>query len=108
LTFSFTVHAPTALYTLSLHDALPIFLGDIIGHKCGARNFDHGADQVAELGLLFLCDFLSDTVDDVDLELQFLREADERDHDLGLDRKSTRLNSSHVAISYAVFCLKNK
>src|SRR5690625_6226464 len=26
----------------------------------------------------------------------------------GLDRKSTRLNSSHVAISYAVFCLKNK
>src|SRR5690625_4923786 len=27
---------------------------------------------------------------------------------LGEDRKSTRLNSSHVAISYAVFCLKNK
>src|SRR5690625_6062486 len=36
-----------------------------------------------------------------------------RDHDLAQldkkpDRKSTRLNSSHVAISYAVFCLKNK
>src|SRR5690625_2850533 len=29
-------------------------------------------------------------------------------HSLGLDRKSTRLNSSHVAISYAVFCLKTK
>src|SRR5439155_22638159 len=28
--------------------------------------------------------------------------------DLALDRKSTRLNSSHVAISYAVFCLKKK
>src|SRR5207253_11312847 len=28
--------------------------------------------------------------------------------DVGLDRKSTRLNSSHVAISYAVFCLKKK
>src|SRR5699024_8949131 len=27
---------------------------------------------------------------------------------LGLDRKSTRLNSSHVSISYAVFCLKKK
>src|SRR5690625_6456445 len=27
---------------------------------------------------------------------------------LGLDRKSTRLNSSHVAISYAVFCMKKK
>src|SRR2546422_5565267 len=29
-------------------------------------------------------------------------------HDLGLDRKSTRLNSSHGYISYAVFCLKKK
>src|SRR3712207_8497814 len=28
--------------------------------------------------------------------------------DLGLDRKSTRLNSSHANISYAVFCLKKK
>src|SRR5690606_41705528 len=33
--------------------------------------------------------------------------ADEAD-DLALDRKSTRLNSSHVKISYAVFCLKKK
>src|SRR5439155_12328572 len=31
-----------------------------------------------------------------------------RTGDLGADRKSTRLNSSHVAISYAVFCLKKK
>src|SRR5437868_12167031 len=30
------------------------------------------------------------------------------DHDLHQDRKSTRLNSSHVSISYAVFCLKKK
>src|SRR5690625_6861009 len=29
-------------------------------------------------------------------------------HDMSQDRKSTRLNSSHVAISYAVFCLKKK
>src|SRR3989442_2651496 len=29
-------------------------------------------------------------------------------HDLRVDRKSTRLNSSHVRISYAVFCLKKK
>src|SRR5256885_11363587 len=28
--------------------------------------------------------------------------------DFGVDRKSTRLNSSHLVISYAVFCLKNK
>src|SRR5690625_5688741 len=32
----------------------------------------------------------------------------ERHHELDQDRKSTRLNSSHVAISYAVFCLKKK
>src|SRR5690349_22144910 len=31
-----------------------------------------------------------------------------RDEDFSLDRKSTRLNSSHVEISYAVFCLKKK
>src|SRR5256885_11128124 len=30
------------------------------------------------------------------------------DHRIGLDRKSTRLNSSHLVISYAVFCLKKK
>src|SRR5690554_1315823 len=34
--------------------------------------------------------------------------APEPGHPLGLDRKSTRLNSSHVRISYAVFCLKKK
>src|SRR5690625_7101612 len=34
--------------------------------------------------------------------------ADYQFHDTYLDRKSTRLNSSHVAISYAVFCLKKK
>src|SRR5207249_9096847 len=32
----------------------------------------------------------------------------ENETNLGLDRKSTRLNSSHVSISYAVFCLKKK
>src|SRR5690606_40308919 len=31
-----------------------------------------------------------------------------RDNNLPIDRKSTRLNSSHVKISYAVFCLKKK
>src|SRR5437762_7423595 len=35
-------------------------------------------------------------------------EAEESDHRIGRDRKSTRLNSSHRCISYAVFCLKKK
>src|SRR5437868_10343773 len=37
-----------------------------------------------------------------------LRAASDAAHSQGLDRKSTRLNSSHVSISYAVFCLKKK
>src|SRR5690606_39707851 len=37
-----------------------------------------------------------------------LSNAERRDLDMRLDRKSTRLNSSHVKISYAVFCLKKK
>src|SRR5690625_5576649 len=53
---------------------------------------------------------------DMMLALPFLQRATELDkqadtlfqYGLALDRKSTRLNSSHVAISYAVFCLKNK
>src|SRR5690625_6279252 len=43
---------------------------------------------------------------------KFLRELDVKGrvyiNEEGIDRKSTRLNSSHVAISYAVFCLKKK
>src|SRR5207249_9683079 len=43
------------------------------------------------------------------LKPEFLRRVDVRPaKKLGLDRKSTRLNSSHVSISYAVFCLKKK
>src|SRR5690554_7473433 len=39
-------------------------------------------------------------------QLKTLINEDEDDHIAALDRKSTRLNSSHVRISYAVFCLK--
>src|SRR5699024_11271141 len=39
---------------------------------------------------------------------QFIGETDQADELPDLDRKSTRLNSSHVSISYAVFCLKKK
>src|SRR5256885_8101355 len=46
------------------------------------------------------------------IEIQLLRAPDGRGAqlfiDAGLDRKSTRLNSSHLVISYAVFCLKKK
>src|SRR6266508_4926410 len=65
--FFFNDTATTEIYTLSLHDALPIPVfvrtGRTVWHPWGPT---------------------------------------------GRDRKSTRLNSSHVAISYAVFCLKKK
>src|SRR5437870_11259841 len=84
LTFRSTATTPTATSTLSLHDALPIF-----------RGVNDGPREVAWDGLL------------ADRHLAppgryELRVTGNR------DRKSTRLNSSHVAISYAVFCLKKK
>src|SRR5690625_7687681 len=66
-------------YTLSLHDALPIYFGDCL---------TYGAAIASSRPLLFKGEGFTHT--------------DVR------DRKSTRLNSSHVAISYAVFCLKKK
>src|SRR5690625_5722857 len=66
-------------YTLSLHDALPIFAAGhpADDHSDGYRGHAHHV-------------------------------AVRTDHRARQDRKSTRLNSSHVAISYAVFCLKTK
>src|SRR5947208_8851596 len=74
--FFFNDTATTDIYTLSLHDALPIFRGD------------RGQDDRPSLSL---------------------RSRREPSYDpLRIDRKSTRLNSSHQIISYAVFCLKKK
>src|SRR5438309_7425804 len=77
--FFFNAAATTEIYTLSLHDALPICLRPgwkdaplpVRGRATGGRFAEH--DPAA-----------------------------------GQDRKSTRLNSSHSSISYAVFCLKKK
>src|SRR5690349_22822018 len=76
LVFFFDVTTTSYIYTLSLHDALPIF--DQI--------------RVVALGAFELDDLLAVLVVGGGAG----------------DRKSTRLNSSHVEISYAVFCLKKK
>src|SRR5207248_9284693 len=101
---AFSVTAPPApeLYTLSLHDALPI-CGALLGDVVRARRVD--APQAAEDGS----------------HRQVRRPvepfAHRREESPGAlktywqgqaDRKSTRLNSSHRTISYAVFCLKKK
>src|SRR5260221_9554357 len=73
--FFFNDTATTEIYTLSLHDALPICVAVLL----------EAADR--ELGA----------------ELRDVGEVQRH-----ADRKSTRLNSSHTVISYAVFCLKKK
>src|SRR3712207_9326230 len=92
LVFYFNDTAPTEIYTLSLHDALPIWRpGDDRGRHVGDVRLDHLdlAGQRVELGGARPVAVGSRAV-------------------LGEDRKSTRLNSSHANISYAVFCLKKK
>src|SRR3989442_7800227 len=85
--FFFNDTATTEIYTLSLHDALPIcfskiaFPGLRVGWVIGPRPVISRLAEVKQW-----CDL----------------------HTNQLDRKSTRLNSSHVRISYAVFCLKKK
>src|SRR2546430_17682078 len=88
LFFFFNDTATTEIYTLSLHDALPI------SQACKGvvpleRKALHGGAQLTQQ-FLESCLLTAQP-------LETLR-----------DRKSTRLNSSHSQISYAVFCLKKK
>src|SRR3712207_7469305 len=93
--FFFNDTATTEIYTLSLHDALPISLG--LGRQRGPDRDPPPADPEGERAQR------NRAVHHVHAE----REVVER-HGPALDRKSTRLNSSHANISYAVFCLKKK
>src|SRR2546430_11549100 len=89
--FFFNDTATTEIYTLSLHDALPISLD---------RASFPGKVLFRRLVLLPL--ILPGIITGLSL-LMFAVFAG-----VQLDRKSTRLNSSHSQISYAVFCLKKK
>src|SRR2546429_9402914 len=81
----FNDSATTELYTLSVHDALPILCYDHhVEMKIGRTQVELH-NELAETPLYACQERLSQ-----------------------LDRKSTRLNSSHGYISYAVFCLKKK
>src|SRR5438045_6409010 len=77
--FFSTDAAPSDIYTLSLHDALPI---------CSLEDFVYNLKTGGTVRLGF---------------------PGSRTQSLTVpDRKSTRLNSSHLGISYAIFCLKKK
>src|SRR5438034_7790110 len=80
--FFFTDTATTEIYTLSLHDALPISMGRAVL----ARDAAGLATAVPALTVRRTAHVIPSVP----------------------DRKSTRLNSSHTVISYAVFCLKKK
>src|SRR3712207_8256169 len=96
LFFFFNDTATTEIYTLSLHDALPI---SRLLHMQGWEIYILTRHpKRSSLGITYV-EWLTD------------RAAPEKqlegiDAFVNLDRKSTRLNSSHANISYAVFCLK--
>src|SRR5439155_22277097 len=81
--------APTEIYTLSLHDALPIL---VIRYR----------QLLNGLWLAWALDWIVSAYGTKRTRRRRVRFVPYA------DRKSTRLNSSHVAISYAVFCLKKK
>src|SRR2546430_9224189 len=85
--FFFNDTATTEIYTLSLHDALPIFLSRA-QDRAGGPGDRVGPRRHLPVG----------TADG--------RRPARQPAGRGGDRKSTRLNSSHSQISYAVFCLK--
>src|SRR3712207_7677853 len=94
--FFFNDTATTEIYTLSLHDALPI--SDMARHV--SIHFFPLAELVFR-GPLEECI--------VPERFGHLLGWRQRNTDVAVrDRKSTRLNSSHANISYAVFCLKKK
>src|SRR3712207_8423282 len=99
--FFFNDTATTEIYTLSLHDALPISAGpERTLNRAEVDRLDAFATQLAlqeEQKAAVEQDVLGAAKEAV-----LLRRYCEA------DRKSTRLNSSHANISYAVFCLKKK
>src|SRR3712207_8405689 len=98
--FFFNDTATTEIYTLSLHDALPICANrEIVIAVRGIVEPDR-FDGRAQIGLD--ADLLQHRLDGLRPQLEC------RDVTHQEDRKSTRLNSSHANISYAVFCLKKK
>src|SRR3712207_8478312 len=101
--FFFNDTGPTEIYTLPLRDTLPIFLPG--GGDGPAFKANGASAQLAPTRLRRRCALRAKMLpgDPPCRVLDGLRLL--ADHE---DRKSTRLNSSHANISYAVFCLKKK
>src|SRR5688572_31020912 len=89
-----TITTTTEIYTLSLHDALPIYA-------------NYGEKGLAMIGVSLdrSVDAMKPVIAAQGMDWTHVFDGDKK---LSADRKSTRLNSSHSQISYAVFCLKKK
>src|SRR5947208_9327908 len=98
--------APPQIYTLSLHDALPIYL-PVNGQAFGVSQDGSIVVGYTYSGPLTIEAFRWTRAEGVVL-MGDLPGGEPRNFTYGRDRKSTRLNSSHQIISYAVFCLKKK
>src|SRR5438067_3698687 len=93
--FFFNDTSTTEIYTLSLHDALPIYKA-----RTGAIYFIANENDL-RYGLKQPWTSIGLDASELSLDGPLFEPYSQ-------DRKSTRLNSSHVSISYAVFCLKKK
>src|SRR3712207_7359471 len=94
--FFFNDTATTEIYTLSLHDALPIYSASWpIDTQVSVTRTSAPSEAAAASSV-------QSTEPPVCAAISSARST------TSLDRKSTRLNSSHANISYAVFCLKKK
>src|SRR5947207_6984036 len=95
--FSLDASATHEIYTLSLHDALPIYDQDeeALPYLLKAMQLRPGDSAVA-----FQVSLVRMRRGELDETRRMLEDI--------VDRKSTRLNSSHTVTSYAVFCLKKK
>src|SRR5690606_41954215 len=100
--------AATEIYTLSLHDALPICWANAWAiERAAPVSLRSGVQRVAHRLLGGAIEGLAGGGFSPFREAgQFVVAQLPIDVRQGIDRKSTRLNSSHVKISYAVFCLK--
>src|SRR3712207_8981285 len=93
--FFFNDTATTEIYTLSLHDALPIWLLVTHAQRClGSALGNAVAHPAYYVRRIMLAQGRPNVPSRLGIGTT--------------DRKSTRLNSSHANISYAVFCLKKK
>src|SRR5438876_10635977 len=97
----FNLSSTTHIYTLSLHDALPIYFFFVTGQVYVDQKAPPALRAVAQ-GLIYFITY------GIGMFVGSWICGGIVDRYAKSDRKSTRLNSSHPSISYAVFCLKKK